>query len=123
MILGVPKRNREGDPQKPTRYYSKKQEDSIAKNLKGKRTVNSGATAFHKGDVTTDQFLLEAKTKTTPSESMSIQKKWLTKNKEEALFMGKPYNSLAFNFGPGEPNYYIIDEDLFIQLKEFLENQ
>ena len=34
-------------------------------------------------------------------------------NKSEALFMGKKYSALAFNFGPDEANYYIIDEYLF----------
>lgn len=31
---------------KPTRYYSKQQENKVAKRLNGKRTANSGATAF-----------------------------------------------------------------------------
>lgn len=31
---------------KPTRYYSKQQEKKVAKAVNGKRTVNSGATAF-----------------------------------------------------------------------------
>lgn len=31
---------------KPTRYYSNKQEKHIAKSVKGKQTSNSGATAF-----------------------------------------------------------------------------
>lgn len=68
---------------------------------------------FQKGDVTLDNFLIECKTKTSPSESISIKKEWINKNKEESLFMGKPYSAIAFNFGPDEPNYYIIDEELF----------
>ena len=39
---------------------------------------------------------------------------------EEALFMGKEYSAISFNFGPNCENYYIIDESLFKQLKEFL---
>jgi hypothetical protein len=27
---------------------------------------------------------------------------------------------LAFNFGPDEPNYYILDESLFIDFLDFL---
>ena len=42
-----------------TRYYSKKQENKVAKKLKGKRTANSGATPFQKGDVVTNNFLIE----------------------------------------------------------------
>lgn len=30
-----------------TRYYSKQQEKKVAKVVGGKRTANSGATAFH----------------------------------------------------------------------------
>ena len=35
--------------------------------------------------------------------------------------MGKKYSALAFNFGPDEENYYIIDEYLFQTLKQLLE--
>ena len=35
--------------------------------------------------------------------------------------MGKKYSALAFNFGPDEKNYYIIDEFLFQTLKQLLE--
>ena len=34
---------------KPTRFFSNKQEKQIAKELKGKQVANSGATAFRKG--------------------------------------------------------------------------
>ena len=112
-----------GGKKEPTRYYSKKQEDAIAKKLGGARVKNSGATAWAKGDVNLDKWLLEAKTKMTPSASISIQKEWLEKNNKEALFMGKPYSALAFNFGPDEPNYYIIDEALFETLIAALENE
>lgn len=78
---------------------------------------------FQKGDILTKHFLLEAKTKTSLSESISIKKEWLLKNKREALSMSKPFNALAFNFGPDEPNYYIIDENLFQELLEYLENK
>lgn len=115
-------REKDGD-KKPTRYFSKKQENTIAKQLGGKRVANSGATMFQKGDIITDSFLLEAKTKTSLSESISIKKDWLLKNKREALSMSKPFNALVFNFGPDEPNYYIIDENLFQELLEYLENR
>lgn len=107
------KRKQREDRVGPTRSYSKKQEDYIAKKFDGKRSLNSGATMFEKSDVILDSFLIEAKTKTKTSESITIQKEWLTKNEKEALFMGKKNSALAFNFGPGEKNYYIIDEYLF----------
>lgn len=115
-------RNKEGE-KKPTRYFSKKQETAVANTVNGKRTKNSGATAFSKGDVNSDLFLIECKTKTQPSEQITIHKEWLDKNLKEALFMGKPYSALAFSFGPGEENHYIIDEDLFIKLCEVLKDE
>ena len=77
---------------------------------------------FDKSDVSTDKFNLECKTKTTASESISIKKEWFEKNKEEAMFMGKPYSAIVFNFGPDEENHYIIDEYLFLELLEHLNN-
>lgn len=121
-LLNTVHREKDGKKE-PTRYYSKKQEDAIAKKLGGARVKNSGATAWAKGDVNLDKWLLEAKTKMTPSASISIQKEWLEKNNKEALFMGKPYSALAFNFGPDEPNYYIIDEALFETLIAAVENE
>lgn len=111
------------EEKEPTRYFSKKQETKVAKSLDGNVQANSGATDFKKGDVTTEQFLIECKTKTSHSKSISIKKDWLLKNKQEALFMGKPYNALAFSFGPDEENHYIIDEYLFQELLEYLKNK
>lgn len=121
-LLNTVQRDKDGE-KKPTRYYSKRQEDAIAKKLGGDRVKNSGATAWAKGDVHLNKWLIEAKTKTTPSKSISIQKEWLQKNLQEALFMGKPYSALAFNFGPNEDNYYIIDESLFEFLMQKLEQE
>lgn len=108
---------------KPTRYYSKKQEDAVAKALNGTRNINSGATMFIKSDCVTDQWLIECKTKVKNSESISIKKEWIDKNIKEALFMGKPYSAIAFNFGPDLPNYYIIDEYMFKELQEYMKKR
>lgn len=102
---------------KPTRYYSSKQEKRIAKAVKGERVSNSGATAFSKGDVRTDEWLFEAKTKTSESQSFSIKKEWLLKNKEEMFAMGKSYSALVFDFGDSN-NYYVLDEKTFLEMKE-----
>jgi len=99
-----------------TRKYSDKQEKRIAKNLNGKQTSNSGATKFIKGDVLLDDWLIEAKTSTTPVDSFAIKRKWIIKNKEEAFEMRKSYNALCIDFGMDE-NYYLIDEKTF---KEFI---
>jgi hypothetical protein len=94
---------------KPTRYYSKRQENLIAKELGGKRTPNSGATMFSKGDVVLDDWLIEAKTKTSPSESMTIKREWLEKNAEEAFAMGKGHSALIFDFGDTHyPQEYVV---------------
>ena len=119
MPIGHVEREKDGE-KKPTRYYSKKQETTVAKDLGGQRQPNSGATMFAKGDVTLDDWLLECKTKTKKSESITIHKEWIDKNNQEALFIGKPYNAIAFNFGPNEKNHYIINEELFQELVSFL---
>lgn len=68
-----------------TRKYSNLQERRIAKKLQGKKQLNSGATMFAKGDVITDNFLVECKTKIKDSKSISIQKEWIEKLKEECF--------------------------------------
>ena len=107
---------------KPTRFYSNRQEKKVAIAVKGKQTANSGATPFFKGDVTTDLFLLECKTKTTPSSSMTIKKEWIDKNVEEAFAMNRPYSAVVIDFGDGT-NYYLIDEKLFKRLNEYLRGE
>ena len=124
MIIGTAKRNKEGAKPLPTRHYSSRQEKTVAKAVKGKVQKNSGATAFAKGDVITsgkNSFLLECKTKTSASESISIKKEWFEKNRQECLLTGTPHQAVVFNFGPGEENHYIIDEYLFQFLKEKLD--
>lgn len=118
-------RNKEGK-KKPTRYFSKKQETAVAEAIGGSRTPNSGATMFQKGDCYTDgveSVLLECKTKTTASNSISFKKEWIEKNRQEAAFMGKPHQAIAFNFGPGEENFYVIEEYLFKELLEYLKQK
>ena len=106
---------------KPTRYYSKRQEQRVAKAVGGKRQPNSGATPFYKGDVITDQFLIEAKTKTTDCKSFTIKEDWLLKNEEEAFAMNRD-SALCFDFGPSaNKRYYIISERLFDLLQQCLE--
>lgn len=106
---------------KPTRYYSKKQENKVAKELDGKRTANSGATPFQKGDVTLDNWLIECKTCTTAKASFSIKREWLDKNREEAFAMRKMYNALCFDFGNGSNRYYVVDEKTFKEMVELLQ--
>ena len=123
MVIGTAKRNKEGVKPLPTRHYSAKQEKSVSKAVGGKVQKNSGATDFAKGDVITsgkNSFLLECKTKTSASESISIKKEWFEKNKQECLLTGTPHQAVVFNFGPGEENHYVIDEYLFLELIDHL---
>lgn len=102
-----------------TRYFSSKQEKRVAKAVKGKTVANSGAPKFVAGDVRTENWLFECKTKTTPSESMSIKREWLDKNAEEAFAMGKDYSAVVIDFGWGD-NYYIVDEKTFLRMMNAL---
>lgn len=95
---------------RPTRYYSSRQEKQVAKAIDGKVNRNSGAAPFCAGDVIKENILIECKTTTKPVASFSIKKTVLEKIKQEAFEMGKDYYSVAFNFGPDEKSYYIIDE-------------
>jgi hypothetical protein len=106
---------------RPSRWYSSRQEKHIAKAVSGKQVANSGATTFNKGDVTTDSWLFEAKTKMNTCKSFSIKKEWLDKNREEMFAMGKTYSALVFNFGDST-NYYVLDEQTFLKMKKVFES-
>lgn len=108
---------------KPTRFYSSKQEKAVAKAVGGKQTANSGATPFQKGDVCTDSFLVECKTRVTDSKSLTIKEDWLLKNEEEAFAMGRD-SALCFDFGPNaNKRYYIISERLFQLLTTYMKGE
>jgi hypothetical protein len=113
--------HRDTDGKKPTGYYSDKQEKKVAKAIRGKQTSNSGATPFDKGDVTDNDWLIECKTRTKESDSITVKKDWIEKNLAESIYMKKDYNALVINCGPDSDNYYIIDETTFLEMKEALE--
>lgn len=102
---------------KPTRYYSKKQEDKGNAFLGLKNVSNSGATTFNKGDGQDEYLLMEWKTKTKPSQSHTLHKEWFTKHKQEAFAMGKEISALGFDFGDGE-NYIAVDIRTFREMYE-----
>ena len=106
---------------RPTRWYSNRQEKAIAKAIGGKKNANSGAGAFVKGDVSTDKWLIEAKTCTTEKKSFSIKREWLDKNKEEAFAMNKRHNALCFDFGDNGDRFYVISEKEFKNYMEILD--
>lgn len=104
------------DRLKPTRYYSNRQEKYVANKVDGYQTVNSGATRFKKGDISCPDILIECKTSVTEKNSFSVKKDILDKLKQEAFAMGKDNYILVFNFGPDTKNYYILDENYFLEL-------
>lgn len=107
---------------KSTREYSRAQEERVAKALGGKVVANSGATAFNKGDVILDDWMIECKTVTKEREQVTIKKEWIDKNKQEAIGSGKMFQALAFDFGDGE-DFYIINERMMQILVRLLDEQ
>lgn len=106
---------------KPTRYFSSKQEKRVAKTVGGKQVANSGATKFSKGDVRVGKkFLIECKTCTKEQKSFTMQREWFDKNEEEAFALGYENSCVVFDFGDGVDRY-VIDEKLFKRLLEYME--
>ena len=103
------RQHRDTGEKKPTRYYSNRQEKAVAKAIGGRQTSNSGATAYDKGDVTDQDWLIECKTCMKDQKSFTLQKEWFDKNLEESIYMKKNHTAVVVNFGPSSKNYYILD--------------
>lgn len=108
---------------KSTRYYSERQEKYIADKFGGYKSSNSGASDFSFGDVVLDNFLIECKTCLKNQSSFTIQKEWIEKIKKESFASGKYDGIVAFNFGPNEKNYFIINEELLLLLLEKVKHE
>ena len=109
---------------KPTRFYSNRQEKAVAKAVKGKQQANSGASTWQKGDVQNKRFLIECKTTIHPKKSFSIKQDWLEKIEEEARGMRKEGYALCFEFDRADnKRYYVIPERLFQLLDYFMEKE
>lgn len=108
-----------------TRYFSDLQEKSVCKLLGSHQVSGSGSGHFRKGDCVhrSASLLIECKTVVTDKESVSIKKEWFAKNKEEAFTQRLSNGVIAFNFGPNQPNYFIIDEKMMKFLTEKLEEE
>lgn len=106
-----------------TRELSTIQEKNVAKSLGGRRTSNSGATAFTKGDVLTDDAIIECKTKMNEVKAFSIQKKWIDTLEEERKGMGKDIAAIAFSFDIGKSSYYVINEETFKRLLDYIKEE
>ena len=95
-----------------TKWFSDRQELAVARAIDGRRTPMSGASKFSKGDVVTNNWLVECKTQTTEKKSFSIKKDWIEKATEEAFSTGKSHVAIAFNFAGEDQtqNLYVISE-------------
>ena len=76
---------------RPTRFFSKRQEDAVAKSLGGARQLNSGAGNMGKGDVIAHDWVIECKTKVTPSETISMHKNWFESVEADRQAEAKSY--------------------------------
>lgn len=110
---------------KPTRFYSNRQEKAVAKAVNGKQQANSGASTWQKGDVENKYFLIECKTVIgTRHKSFSIKEEWLDKIAEEAIGMRKQGWALCFEYNQTDNNrYYVISERMFQLLNYFMEKE
>ena len=106
---------------KSNKEASDLQEKSIAKMLDGKTQPNSGGGKFNGGDVLTKDFLIEAKTVTSPVKSFGIKLDWLIKADKQAFEQRKSYWALAFRFMPEDKDFFVIDSNLMKKLVKFLE--
>ena len=100
-----------------TRDYSSKQEKIVSDYIGGHTTPNSGATGFKKGDILTDDTIIECKTKTKDCAAHSIKKEWIDTLKKESVSMGYLYWALVFDFGTQE----LKDQYAVIPLADFQE--
>lgn len=102
------------------RKISQIQEKRIANKIGGREVSNSGATKFDKGDVSNLEWLIEAKTKATSAQSMTVQREWMEKIKAEALSQRKPYHAVAISFD-NKKDYFILEDEFFYRLVGMLE--
>ena len=94
------------------RTASQKQERSLAKSLGGRTVPASGAFWSRKGDVRTNDLLVEAKT--TQAASYSLKKAIWDKIRREALLDGRiPVLAIQIQ----GRNLVVLDEEDFLELR------
>lgn len=74
---------------KPTKYYSEIQEKYVAGKLGWERVAASGARDLHPGDVMSDTWVGECKTRTKIADKIVINRLWWDKLISEAEFVHK----------------------------------
>lgn len=108
-----------------TRYFSDIHEKSVCKLLNAQQQSGSGSGKFRKGDVVQKEasLLIECKTVLSDKASISIKKDWIEKNNQEKFSQRLSSGVIAFNFGPNQPNYFVIDSKLMRFLVEKLSEE
>lgn len=91
-----------------TKKVSIKQEERVARLFSGNRTPQSGGGKWKKGDVLSEDFLIECKTTLSVRTSYSVSRSILDKADEERREMNKPFYALAFTFGT-EEDFFVVD--------------
>ena len=107
---------------KPTRHYSRLQEEKVANYLGGILTPNSGAK-HKKGDILLADTIVECKTRTKQSISHTVKKEWVLDLQKECIEMGKNHWAIVFDFGTQNINDQCViipidDYKEYIDLKE-----
>ena len=101
---------------KPTRHYSRLQEEKVANYLGGILTPNSGAK-HKKGDILLTDTIIECKTRTKQSISHTVKKEWILDLIKECIEMGKNHWALIFDFGTQN----LIDQCVIIPIDDYKE--
>ena len=96
---------------------SRKHEDRLAKKVGGSRTAASGAFWSRKGDVRSEELLIEHKW--TGKKSFSVKADVLEKIVTEAIIDSRmPVLGISLN----NKNYVILTEDDFLEMREKLQS-
>lgn len=94
---------------------SLKHEKRLAKAIGGQRNVASGAFWFRKGDVRSDDLLIEHKW--TGKKSFTLKSDVLEKITTEAILDGRtPVLGVSLN----DVNYVLLDENDFLELRQYV---
>ncbi|WP_242553982.1 hypothetical protein [Bacillus velezensis] len=92
--------------------------------IDAKRQVNSGALWYAKGDIKTQDYLMECKERGTINargeKSISIPKDWLVKQEKEAFQENRPFWVLPFRYKNDDSIYLIKSFDQEIEMYQEL---
>lgn len=97
------------------RWQNKEKKD--AKDFKGRRTPRSGGFWSFKGDIVTDDYLIDSKS--TSKNSYSITPRTISKVRTEALRADKELGFLSVILGDGT-EFVVVEKNDFILLLDTL---